>query len=111
MIPIKNKLIIIFILIGLLITIICIESLKLSKEEHPFEKGKIEVYFKSNVSFEEAIIIVETFNCSILENHGRGNYSNILWVEIKVPIGEEKKYVEIFKKHSSVYNANLIIPK
>lgn len=83
----------------------------LSNDSEPqYVKGEIAVYFKTNVTKENATEIIYSFNCSAdsWRDRSPSTKERVDWLAIvNVPEGEEKKYVRMFENHTAVHSANL----
>ncbi|MFW6176700.1 MAG: hypothetical protein ACOC40_03270 [Thermoplasmatota archaeon] len=82
----------------------CIDS----DTERRYSKGSIHVHFKNNITKEEAIDVIYSFNCSADSWEEPSEHRGDYWVAIvNVPEGEEKKYVSLFENHTAVDSAGL----
>ncbi len=96
----------------LIVTIILTSGLLvggcLSSDTEPhYDKGEIKVWFKSNVTKENATEIIYSFNCTPQWWYPNRNSGETLDVIVNVPVGEEKKYVGLFENHTAVNSAYL----
>ncbi|MFW6176699.1 MAG: hypothetical protein ACOC40_03265 [Thermoplasmatota archaeon] len=87
-----------FILISTSLICGCLDS---ENDDTDYNKGIIKVDFKDNVTKEEAIEIIQSFNCTL-------NKWESWFATVNVPEGEEKKYVRRFENHTAVDWADLV---
>ena len=72
-------------------------------EDPTYAPGKLDVYFKENVTEEEALSIIESFNCTLNERHGMYRYENgRLLAHVEVPVGKEVEFRDKFRSHPAV---------
>ena len=77
--------------------------------DRSYTPGKLHIYFKENVTEEEALSIIEFFNCSLDDEYDMDRYEDgVLFAFIKVPIGEEKELRDKFNANPAVLRCELL---
>jgi hypothetical protein len=99
--------IIVIILIGAILIIDYTASQKpeqypCSQNETDYALGQMIVGFYTNVTQLQANALVESYGLTWKPNYGPRYTGDRLWGVVKVPFCEEQKWIDIFKKESTV---------
>ena len=84
--------------------------------ESEYKKGVIAVEFKPGVTYENATLVVLSYNCTVNQTVNTTVMINgVEQIEIamivKVPEGREQEYATLFKGNDTVSNAYVLIRK